>query len=559
MEDALEDPGHRLVPLERGLGGADDLRHRLELLLGDAVAAEDRLVGVERGGPAEAVEVAEDVAGLAFEAEHAVGVLGVGAEDAFPVAGVGVEQAGLALGHGVVDLVERLLGNLPDVGHDQLRQVVRQPVFSPGLREVDEGAIVRHVQDVEPPGGGLEHLSADGPGLVAVGVELHLAEEEAADHVAEHHQEPQDPSREPDDPPDRPADHGEPGIGPAHLRQAVVPGVALVDDPGEPHVDGSDEERDPHPGPLGEVAELVGEHPGELLDVQARRQREADRQDEPPVEDRHGPALEPGRGVDPAIHVDPRGCQRTDGGAHAVHEREEERFLGRVERPRLVGPAGLREEGLGQERDHGEPGHDRHHVDEERPLAGIGPLDVVEDRVVGGRVPEHRVGDQPDQAQIDQGEHDHRRGHQGDHRAIGGRRLDRLDVLLERGEDLGAGQGRLGHGIGVGQDKRPRGLRADDPRRRRRRDPGPSGRPGELVGRVVLVGQGGEPGVGPGDRHRRLAPGALAPLAGGLVGDLEPGLARRANHADRHGGPSQSIRGPGGRGEPGIAASQAPD
>ena len=61
-----------------------------------------------------------------------------------------------------------------------------------------------------------------------------------------------------------------------HAASVCVPLVALVDDPGEPEVDPHDQRIEPHPRPLREVAELVGEHAGELLE-RRRRPRAAGR------------------------------------------------------------------------------------------------------------------------------------------------------------------------------------------------------------------------------------------------------------------------------------------
>ncbi len=58
--------------------------------------------------------------------------------------------------------------------------------------------------------------------------------------------------------------------------EGLVPLVALVDDPGEPDVDPHDQRVEPHPGPLREVAELVGQDAGKLLERHPGHERQSD-------------------------------------------------------------------------------------------------------------------------------------------------------------------------------------------------------------------------------------------------------------------------------------------
>ena len=74
-------------------------------------------------------------------------------------------------------------------------------------------------------------------------------------------------------------------IGRRPRLEGLVPLVALVDDPGEPEVDPHDQRIEPHPRALREVAELVGEHAGELLERDAGREGQADGEDQLAAQD----------------------------------------------------------------------------------------------------------------------------------------------------------------------------------------------------------------------------------------------------------------------------------
>src|SRR5688572_17386193 len=101
--------------------------------------------------------------------------------------------------------------------------------------------------------GGFERIAAGDPGLVAIGVELHLPEHEAGDNVADVHQHPEDFSRQPNTSAsdvNHPANANIQVVGGRF--EPFVPGVALIDDTHEPKVDGADDVGQPHAGALAE-------------------------------------------------------------------------------------------------------------------------------------------------------------------------------------------------------------------------------------------------------------------------------------------------------------------
>ena len=218
--------------------------------------------------------------------------------------------------------------------------------------QVGEGAVLGQGHQAEPPHGLGEARGADHPRLVAVGVELHLPREEPADQVADLHQHPEHAAGQPDRQPGRgDQDDDEAVVGRGPRLEGLVPLVALVDDPGEPQVDPHDQRIEPHPRPLREVAELVGEHAGELLERDAGRERQADGEDQLAAQDAEEAPVAVRRGVDPAVDLDPGRPRRADRVADAVHEGVQERLLARLERPRLRPARRSGEQRLDHQRD----------------------------------------------------------------------------------------------------------------------------------------------------------------------------------------------------------------
>ena len=162
-----------------------------------------------------------------------------------------------------------------------------------------------------------------------------------------HHQDPEDAPGDPDGQSNQ-AGHGH-QIAVATgrpLGEGLVPGVAFVDDAREPVVDRPDQDQEAEPGPLREVAELVGEDPGEFLEAESGRQRQTDREDQLIAEDAEYPAVAVSGRVDLAVDLDPT-RPRADRSADPVDEREEERLDLGVEDARCFSPwAGRAKSGL---------------------------------------------------------------------------------------------------------------------------------------------------------------------------------------------------------------------
>ena len=204
--------------------------------------------------------------------------------------------------------------------------------------------------------------------------------------MAGHHQHPEDAAGDPDRRPDRQDDHDRAGVTPRRPgHQVLIPGVALVNDAGEPEVDRADQGREPHPRALREVAELVRQHARELLEVQTRRQRQADREHQLVVENRQRPGRAPGRGVHVAIDLDPTRPRRSDRLANSVHEGEHQGLDRRVELSRLRALPRAGEQRLDHEQGHHHARDQGTGVEQQGPVVfavAVAVADVLEERVM---------------------------------------------------------------------------------------------------------------------------------------------------------------------------------
>ena len=88
------------------------------------------------------------------------------------------------------------------------------------------------------------------------------------------------------------------------MLELVVPLIALIDHTMKPEVDRADDIGEAHAGTLGEVAELMGEHPAELAHFQAGSQGQADGEHQVIAHETAQAAAEAGGGVDLVVDVD---------------------------------------------------------------------------------------------------------------------------------------------------------------------------------------------------------------------------------------------------------------
>ncbi len=214
-------------------------------------------------------------------------------------------------------------------GH-HARQAVGQLAVAPGHADVLQRTVVGGAQVVDLVAGLGEDLGAHQPRLVAVGVEFHLPQQVAADRVAGVHQpgeqlaaRPHRASRQADGERDAP-----PGVGAGGLVELLVPAVAAVDHAGEPVVDRPHQVGEPPAGALGEMAEFVGQHPGQLVERQPVDQWQADGEHQVLLaEEAAEPAPQAGRSVHLAVDVDPARHRRAHRSAQLAHEIVQQRLL----------------------------------------------------------------------------------------------------------------------------------------------------------------------------------------------------------------------------------------
>lgn len=129
----------------------------------------------------------------------------------------------------------------------------------------------------------------------------------------------------------QPGDKSDIGAGSAPRLEALVPRVSLVHDSGEPEVDPADDEREAHSGTLGEVTELVSDHACELLRIQCCYQRKPQGEHEVRAEDTSEPGTETRTGIDVEVDDDPPRTRCSDRVRDLLDEREERRFLVRLD------------------------------------------------------------------------------------------------------------------------------------------------------------------------------------------------------------------------------------
>jgi hypothetical protein len=292
-----------------------------------------------------------------------------------------------------------------------------------------------------------------------------------------------------------------------------------------------DQVRQSHPRALGEVAELVRQHAGELPQTQPFNQRQADREHQP-ARRRRRPIDHVGRGVDRAIDLDSHRCRRAHGLADAVDEREHQGLHRGIELAHLRPPRRPGEQRLEHERDDDPTYHQRSDVNERR-TARV--ADVLKDSDIMDGVQVEREDYQADQTDVDGGQDKHHKGDDQDPEAVQERRPDRPDLAAEGAEDLRRGA------RGTPRGRRPFAHWLRDRRAHRggHARPGAAGRVGQIVGALVPVGRLGLSLRGLRQRcqrqlDRRLALRALPPPPGVVLTDQEMRLAARTIHADRH-------------------------
>jgi len=135
----------------------------------------------------------------------------------------------------------------------------------------------------------------------------------------------------------------------APVVELVVPAIALVGDAVEPDLDVLNEKPGAEAGGLGEVAEFVGEHAGELAEGEALGERQADGEAEVVGEEATPSPMEAGARVDGEVDVDGRGWGRADAAAEGFDEGEEFGLFFGLYREAADGLGAGNEEGFEQE------------------------------------------------------------------------------------------------------------------------------------------------------------------------------------------------------------------
>ena len=187
--------------------------------------------------------------------------------------------------------------------------------------------------------------------LAAVRVDFHLSKQDAAQSVPDQQQQGQELSAEPHG--KCRADHDKGGSHTlafvAPLGEGFVPRVSLIDDPGEPPINGPDHGRKAHRQSLPEMPQFVRNHSGQFKRTQSSHQGQPDGQHEVTSEDTGKSASETCRGVELAIHVDPGRHRRAHLAGDLLNEGVDYRLGDRIDRQGLRTTTGASQKGLHHE------------------------------------------------------------------------------------------------------------------------------------------------------------------------------------------------------------------
>ena len=193
--------------------------------------------------------------------------------------------------------------------------------------------------------------------------------------------------------------------------------------------------REPHPRALAEVAELVGEHAGELGQGQSGDERQADAQHERRSLALQQPELEAGAGVHLGVDHDAIGHRRADDLGQPLDEREEQRLIASPQRHVVRGAARRAKSGLIRNSGTAPP-QSSGTTYAKRRMRDRADRSVEEQAEPMRRPPEDGPHRCRDERQVEERQHDHRRANEQQAEQIGNGRRRTRQRTVETGDQL---------------------------------------------------------------------------------------------------------------------------